>query len=102
MRVVLLGGLLLTSAPLAAQTLQPAGGNATVVVQDTGANLHVVCDAGCAAGLPGQQTMAGSSPVVLASNQTAVPVSGTFWPGTQPVSGSVTVVQGTGTNLHVV
>lgn len=126
MRVVLLGGLFLTATPLAAQTLQPAGGNATVVVQDSGANLHVVCDSGCAAGAPGQQTMANSSPVVLASNQSAVPVMGTFWPGTQPVSGTFwqavqpvsgtffqatqpvsgsgnfTVVQGTGTNLHVV
>lgn len=34
----------------------------------------------------GQTTMAGSSPVVIASNQSAVPVSGTFWQATQPVS----------------
>lgn len=35
---------------------------------------------------PGQATMAASNPVVIASNQTAVPVSGTFWQATQPVS----------------
>jgi hypothetical protein len=34
----------------------------------------------------GQATMANSSPVVIASNQSAVPVSGTFWQATQPVS----------------
>lgn len=39
----------------------------------------------------GQATMANSSPVVLASNQSAVPVSGTFWQATQPVSGNVGV-----------
>jgi hypothetical protein len=35
---------------------------------------------------PGQAVAASSLPVVIASNQTAVPVSGTFWQGTQPVS----------------
>src|SRR5882724_11481245 len=30
------------------------------------------------------------------------PVSGTFWQATQPVSGTVTATQGTGTNLHMV
>jgi hypothetical protein len=49
-------------------------GNVTVV-QATGTNLHTVCDAGCAAGAPGQTTMALSSPVVIASNQSAVPVT---------------------------
>lgn len=34
--------------------------------------------------------MAASVPVVIASNQSAVPVSGTFWQTTQPVSGTVT------------
>jgi hypothetical protein len=36
----------------------------------------------------GQATMANSRPVVIASNQSAVPVSGTFWQATQPVSGT--------------
>lgn len=34
----------------------------------------------------GQAVAASSSPVVVASNQTAIPVSGTFWQATQPVS----------------
>jgi hypothetical protein len=34
----------------------------------------------------GQALMASSVPVVIASNQSAVPVSGTFWQATQPVS----------------
>lgn len=34
----------------------------------------------------GQATMAASEPVVIASNQTAIPVSGTFYQATQPVS----------------
>jgi hypothetical protein len=34
----------------------------------------------------GQAVMASSQPVVIASNQSAVPVSGTFWQSTQPVS----------------
>lgn len=48
-------------------------------------------------GALGQTTMAGSAPVVIASNQSAVPVSGTFWQATQPVSGTVTANAGTGT-----
>lgn len=58
---------------------------------------HVICDSGCAGGNPnGQATMANSSPVVLASNQSSIPVTlasapttavtGTFWQATQPVS----------------
>ena len=34
----------------------------------------------------GQALMAASTPVVLASNQSAIPVTGTFWQATQPVS----------------
>lgn len=34
----------------------------------------------------GQALMAASSPVVIASNQSAIPVTGTFWQATQPVS----------------
>jgi len=36
----------------------------------------------------GQAAMAASVPVAIANNQSAVPVSGTFWQGTQPVSAS--------------
>lgn len=41
----------------------------------------------------GQQTMSASLPVVIASNQSDVPVSGTFWQATQPVSGPLTDIQ---------
>jgi hypothetical protein len=34
----------------------------------------------------GQALMAGSIPVVISSNQSAIPVTGTFWPAMQPVS----------------
>lgn len=44
------------------------------------------CGGGGGGGTLGQQTMANSAPVVIASDQSAVPVSGTFWPATQPVS----------------
>ena len=44
-------------------------------------------DSGIPAAL-GQTTMSASMPVVIASNQSAVPVSGTFWQTTQPVSAS--------------
>lgn len=46
----------------------------------------------------GQKTSANSIPVVLASDQSAVPVSGTFWQTTQPVSGTVTANAGTNLN----
>lgn len=39
----------------------------------------------------GQATMANSRPVVLASNQSALAVTGTFWQATQPVSGTVSI-----------
>jgi hypothetical protein len=38
--------------------------------------------------------MASSMAVTIASDQSAVPVSGTFWQATQPVSGTVTANQG--------
>lgn len=36
---------------------------------------HVICDSGCGSTIPGQQAMANSAPVVIASNQSTVPVS---------------------------
>lgn len=41
--------------------------------------------------LLGAQLSAASLPVVLASDQVAIPVTGTFWQATQPISGTVTV-----------
>jgi len=48
---------------------------------------------------PGQALMAASVPVVIASDQSAVPVSGTFWQATQPVSGTVAVTNADLTTL---
>lgn len=54
----------------------------------------------------GQKTMSASTPVVLASDQSALPVTGTFFQATQPVSiaGTVTtagtVTANAGTNLN--
>ena len=59
----------------------------TISVQDsTGATVNV--QAPLAAG---QALMVNSDPVVIASDQSALAVTGTFWPATQPVSGTVTV-----------
>lgn len=59
--------------------------------------VNIDCKAGCTGGnANGQALMASSAPVVIASNQSAVAVSGTFFQATQPVS------QATGTNLHAV
>jgi hypothetical protein len=46
----------------------------------------------------GQKTMANGFAVTIASDQSAVPVSGTFWQATQPVSGTVTANAGTNLN----
>lgn len=56
-----------------------------VKTQVVGLDLNVggVTEILCSAG---QQLMAASLPVVIASNQSAIPVSGTFWQATQPVS----------------
>lgn len=50
-----------------------------------GGNVNLNQVGGVAVAL-GQTTMSASLPVVIASNQSAVPVSGTFWQATQPVS----------------
>jgi hypothetical protein len=61
-------------------------GAATSAKQDTGNTSVASIDTKTPA--LGQATMANSRPVVIASNQSAVPVSGTFWQATQPVSGT--------------
>jgi hypothetical protein len=58
--------------------------------------IHTNLRTAAGAELLGQQNMAGSIPVVLASNQSSIPVTGTFWQATQPVSGTVTANAGTG------
>lgn len=61
----------------------------------------------------GQAAMAGSLPVTIASDQSAVPVSGTFWQATQPVSiatmpttptkpdGTIWAMTGTSANVNL-
>lgn len=64
------------TAPTAGQPLGVKNGSTFVALTaDSSSNLNVNCAVGCAAGQPGQQNMAGSSPVVIASNQSAVPAS---------------------------
>ena len=48
----------------------------------------------------GQTTMAASTPVVIASNQTGIPVTGTFFQATQPVSGTVAATQSGTWNIN--
>lgn len=54
----------------------------------TGTALGISDGTNMVALLKGQTTMAGSIPVAIASNQSALPVTGTFWQATQPVSGN--------------
>lgn len=57
-------------------------------------SFHVALYDAAGNALLGSKTSANSVPVVIASDQGAVPVSGTFWQATQPVSGTVTANQG--------
>lgn len=93
-----------TIQPISAAAL-PLPANAS---QETGGNLASVATSASAIngklGSLGQKLMSGSTPMVLASDQSAIPVTGTFFQATQPVSGvgNFTVTQSTGTNLHTV
>jgi hypothetical protein len=49
-------------------------------------------------GALGQTTMVGSAPVVIASNQSSIPVTGTFWQATQPVSLASAITANIGTS----
>lgn len=61
-------------------------GAATSALQTTGNSSLSSIDTKTLAA--GQAVMASSSPVVIASNQSAIPVTGTFFQATQPVSGT--------------
>jgi hypothetical protein len=65
-----------------------AGGSGSVTSPLDGSGfVEVDCKTGCpTVNANGQAAMASSAPVVIASNQSAVPVSGTFYQTTQPVS----------------
>lgn len=72
-------------------------GAATSALQTSGNASLTSIDGGTPAAL-GQTTMSASMPVTLASNQSALPVTGTFFQATQPVSGTVTANAGTNLN----
>lgn len=80
-----------------------------VVSQPTGTNLHTVIDSGSV--ISGTQVRNASNTwtdvgysigdaYMPVNVQNIVPVTGTFWPTTQPVSGTVTVVQPTASSLN--
>ncbi len=70
----------------------PAGA-ATSSKQDTGNTSIASVDTKTPA--LGQALMAASSPVVIASNQSSIPVTGAFYQATQPVSLPTSIVSGT-------
>lgn len=70
-----------------------------VVTQSVGSLLHMNID-----NFPATfgVTQSGSWTVAVNNFPSSYPVTGTFFQATQPVSGTLTAVQPTGTNLHVV
>jgi hypothetical protein len=72
--------------PITATTLPLATGASTSANQTTGNTSLSSIDTKTPA--LGQTTMTGSRPVVIASNQSAIPVTGTFFQAIQPVSGT--------------
>jgi len=65
----------------------------TITATPTGTQDVNVTQYGSTATTLGQKAMTASQPVVIASDQSAVPVSGTFFQATQPVSGPLTDAQ---------
>lgn len=70
--------------PISAASLPLPAGAATSAAQGTGNVSLASIDAKTLGA--GQAAMLSSSPVVIAYDQSAIPVSGTFYPATQPVS----------------
>lgn len=75
-------GTNLNTSALALSATQTDGTQKTRIVDAagdtanvTGTSIDVNCTSGCAAGSPGQQTMTNSSPVVIASDQSTIPVN---------------------------
>lgn len=86
---------IVTNSVIHGKTTGGGGGYVDVKVTPSGALNTDTTITGLDAGILGQDTMANSFPVVIASNQSAIPVSdggssltvdGTFWQATQPVS----------------
>lgn len=91
-----------TSPWVVSGTVTANAGSGPFPVSDNSGSLTVDAPVGTpvwvrlsdgAAAFVGQKTMANSLPVTLASDQSAVPVSGTFWQATQPVSISGTLAE---------
>lgn len=76
----------------------PGSGTAISSVTVTGTSDVNIKQVGGFPITQGQKTMANSFPVVVASDQSAIPVTGTFWQATQPISGTVTANAGTNLN----
>lgn len=76
-QLVVIGGPNTTDGLVLAAVInaQPAGTEEALVVREA---------------QQGQSTMAHSQPMVIASDQSALPVTGTFFQATQPISGTVT------------
>lgn len=74
-----------------------SGGNLAAVATSTSSTATNTSNINAKFGSLGQKAMAGSAPVVISSDQSAIPVTGTFFQATQPVSGTVTANAGTGT-----
>lgn len=80
---------------VSAAALPLPSGAATASKQDTGNNSISSIDGKLAA--LGQAHSAASMPVVIADDQSAIPVTGAFFQTTQPVSGTLTCNAGSGT-----
>lgn len=88
---------LVTNSVIHGETTGGGGGYVDVKVTPSGALVTDSTISGLDAAILGQDTMANSLPVVIASNQTAVPVSGSVsvsnFPATQAVTGPLTDAQ---------
>ena len=87
----------LSRSVIVGQTTGGGGGYVNVKVNPSGALTVDATLSALDAALDGQKTMANSLPVVIASDQSAVPISGSVsvsnFPATQPVSGTVAATQ---------
>ena len=77
------------------QATQPVSGTVTTT-PPANASTNIAQMNGATVSMNTGVRDAGTQRVTIATND-AVPVTGTFWPGTQPVSGTVTANAGTGT-----
>lgn len=76
-------------------SIATGSGGGGVVTQPTGTNLHTVVDSGS---VTVTQATGTNLHAVIDAITGTVPVSGTFWQATQPVSGTITANAGTNLN----